>query len=89
MCAGEKLWIDPNSDEVEDVATKYLKECQLKSNLHHPNIAQFLGLSFLPDHPLPLLVMERLEGTLDDFLETVPHIPLILKRSILRLKAMD
>ena len=46
-----------------------------------------MGLVFLPDdglrHPLPLLVMEQLEGSLDDLLKTVPHIPLILKLSIL------
>ena len=82
MCAGEKLRINLNSDELK-IADNYLKECQLKSNLHHPNIAQFMGLVFLLDHPLPLLVIEQLEESLDDLLKTVPHIPLILKRSIL------
>ena len=53
------------------------------SDLRHPNITQFLGVCFLPNCQLPVLVMERLDGSLDDLLETVPNIPLALKRSIL------
>ena len=53
------------------------------SDLRHPNITLFLGLCFLPNCQLPLLVMERLDSSLDDLLETVPNIPLTMKRSIL------
>ena len=53
------------------------------SSLHHPNITQFLGLCFLPGTRLPLLVMERLETSLDDLLEHMPNLPLSLKRSVL------
>ena len=53
------------------------------SDLRHPNIIQFLGVCFLPNCQLPLLVMEKLDGNLDDLLETVPNIPLTLKCSIL------
>ena len=53
------------------------------SDLHHPNITQFLGVCFLPSSQLPVLVMERLEGSPDDLLETVPNIPLTLKHSML------
>ena len=53
------------------------------SDLRHPNITLFLGVCFLPDCQLPVLLMERLDGSLDDLLETVPNIPLALKRSIL------
>ena len=53
------------------------------SNLRHPSITQFLGLCFPPNCQLPLLLMERLDGSLDDLLETIPNIPLALKRSIL------
>ena len=62
---------------------KYLQECQLMSSLRHPNIALFLGLCFLPQTQLPLLVMERLETSLDDLLEHVPGLPISLKRSVL------
>ena len=53
------------------------------SSLCHPNITQFFGLCFLPGTQLPLLVMERLETSLDDLLEHMPNIPLSLKCSIL------
>ena len=53
------------------------------SDLRHPNITLFLGVCFLPNCQLPVLLMERLDGSLDDLLETVPNIPLALKRSIL------
>ena len=53
------------------------------SNLRHPNVALFLGISFYPKHHLPLILTEKLEGSLDDLLETIPAIPLVLKHSIL------
>ena len=53
------------------------------SDLRHPNITLFLGVCFLPNCQLPVLLMERLDGSLDDLLETVPNIPLAVKQSIL------
>ena len=53
------------------------------SRLQHPNISQFLGLCFLPNYQLPMLVMERLDRNLGNFLETVPNIPIALKWSVL------
>ena len=53
------------------------------SDLRHPNITLFLGVCFLPNCQLPVMLMERLDGSLDDLLETVPNIPLTLKRSML------
>ena len=86
VCAGKKiheLLLDVGNVGVRDIAAKYVQECQLMSDLRHPNITLFLGLCFLPNCQLPLLVMERLDGSLDDLLETVPNIPLTLKRSML------
>lgn len=54
------------------------------SNLRHPNITLFLGLCFLPSSPLPLLVMERLETSLDAFLSSMPKFSLRLKQSMLK-----
>ena len=87
MCWKEDLihdiLIDAANAGAENVAGKYVQECQLMSNLCHPNITQFLGVCFLLDCQLPVLLMERLDGILDDLLETVPKIPLALKCSIL------
>lgn len=53
------------------------------ASLRHPNITQFLGLYLLPHTQLPLLVMERLEMSLDDLLKCVPDLLLLLKISFL------
>ena len=85
-CAGKKLHetlLEALNEGVADVVRKYLRECQLMSNLRHPNVTQFLGICFLPDTQMPLLVMELLETSLDELLEHVPNLPLSLKRRVL------
>lgn len=86
ICAGKKLHgvlLDAGNAGVENITDKYLQECQLMSSIRHPNIAQFLGICFLPDSQLPVLLMEKLNENLDNLLETVPNIGLPLKLSIL------
>ena len=86
VCAGKKiheLLLNIENEGVPEMIQKYQQECQLMSSLHHPNVTQFLGLCFLPGTRLPLLVMERLETSLDDLLENAPNLPLSIKRSIL------
>ncbi len=86
ICAGKKLHevlLDVRDEGVAQIVQKYFQECQLMSSLRHPNITQFLGLCFLPGIELPVLVMERLESSLDDLLEHMPNLPLSLKRSVL------
>ena len=75
--------IDADNDGAENIAVKYVQECQIMANLRHPNIAQFLGICFLENCLLPVLLMEKLDDCLDNLLETVPNIPLALKRSML------
>ena len=86
ICAGKiihEVLLDAGNVGVGDITQNYLRECQLMSSLHHPNITQFIGLCFFPDSHLPILLMEKLERNLDDLLESVPNIPLALKRSVL------
>ena len=64
---------------------KFHDECRLLSTLRHPNIVQFIGISFLSN--VPVLVMERLQRTLHNFLEistNADEIPLTTKCSIMR-----
>ena len=75
--------MEKGNQGVHNVVQKYLRECQLMSELRHPNITQFLGICFLPGNRLPLLVMERLETSLDDVTENMPNLPLCLKCSFL------
>ena len=86
ICAGKKLHellLDADNAGIENVALKYVQECQLMSDLRHPNITLFLGVCFLPGSQLPVLLMERLDCSLDDLVESIPNVPLVLKRSML------
>ena len=87
VCAGKKLYdalIDPENQGAQRMVERYYNECRLLSDLRHPHIVQFLGICFLPDSRLPVLVMERLQGSLDELLENTADIPLSTKVSILQ-----
>ena len=92
ICAGKRMYetlIDPGNEGADHMIHKYYDECRLLSDLRHPNIVQFLGICFLEAQPgsplnLPVLVMERLQESLDDLLENTPDIPLAKKCSILQ-----
>ena len=87
ICAGKKVYdalIDPENEGAQRMVDKYYAECRLLSDLRHPHIVQFLGVCFLPDTQLPVLVMELLMGSLDDLLENTPDIPFFTKLSILQ-----
>ena len=53
------------------------------SQLCHPHIVQFLGVAYLPGSPIPVLLMEKLQTSLDNLLETSPNIPLDVKVHLL------
>ena len=87
LCAGKKIYdelIDHENEGVQRMIEKYYRECSLLSDLRHPHIVQFLGICFLQNSQLPVLVMELLKGSLDELLESVPNIRLCTKLSILQ-----
>ena len=92
MCAGKRIYeslIDYRNEGADRMVEKYYEECRLLSSLNHPNIVQFLGIYFLKAQPgyspsLPVLVMERLDRSLDNLLENTPNIHLSDKCSILQ-----
>ena len=53
------------------------------SQLRHPHIVQFLGVAYLPGSPIPVLLMEKLQTSLDNLLETSPDIPVEVKVHLL------
>ena len=71
ICAGKRMYdtlIDSENEDVDRMIEKYYDECQLLSNLRHPNIVQFLGICFLETQPtptanLPVLVMRYYKVT--------------------------
>lgn len=76
-----ELLLGPDSGTIR---SKYLQECQIMAELDHPNVTKFIGVCFLPAlSSLPVLLMEMLERSLDDYLENVPYILFETKRSIL------
>ena len=68
---------------IEERYMFYLVPLQVMAEMRHPHIVQFLGLCFLEGSALPVLVMERLDNSLDNLLETSPGLPLGLKQSLL------
>ena len=84
-----KIWhealLDPQNEGVENMIRRFAHECELMQKAHHPNIVQFMGICFLDNSPYPILVMERLDISLDNLLQTRQNIciPLPLKLHVL------
>ena len=53
--------------QLQAVANRVCGELIMMTQLHHPNIVQCKGVSLLTDHPLPVLLMERLTTSLHDY----------------------
>ena len=64
---------DGTVKDLPKAASEFVRECQLMSTLRHPNIVQFLGVTFFSGSRLPALVMERLLTSLHDLL--APDMP--------------
>lgn len=89
VCAGKKIYdalIDSKNLGSQRLMDRYYRECTLLSELRHPHIVQFLGLCFLPDTQMPVLVMERLEKNLETFLESMPSVEITLSTKLSILK---
>ena len=65
------------------IGSSHFEPLQVMAEMRHPHVVQFLGLCFLEGSTLPVLVMERLDSSLNDLLENTPGLPLTLKRSLL------
>ena len=63
---------DPNKPRNREL---FEQECRFLSEIHHPNIVQYLGLAQDPTAGLPILLMELMDDSLTHFLE-LSEIPL-------------
>ena len=66
------------------VLDRFVQECELLSQLHHPHIVQFLGVWFEQGCELPVLVMEHLHTTLSACLKKYSVLPEEISYGILR-----
>ena len=86
LCAGKQLHdilVDPLNIGSEASAARFSSECSLMAQVDHPNIVQFMGVCFIEPSVHPLLVMERLDTSLDNVLEKQANIPLPVVISVL------
>ena len=56
--------------DIRKAKAQFVGECQLMSTLRHPNIVQFIGVTFFSDSRLPAPVMERLVTSLHNLLDS-------------------
>ena len=65
-CAGKKIHDVLQQGKAKSCypIRRFEEECRLLSQLHHPNIVQFLGVFFQHNEPTPILVMEFLPTNL-------------------------
>ena len=78
-----ELLLESRDQGIPNIIKKYQQECQLMASVCHPHVTLFLGLCFVEEARLPLLVMERLEMSLDELVQGAPNITLKLKLSLL------
>lgn len=89
-CAGKKIHDlllsvkDKNeSQDSKSTNARFERECQLMSQVRHPNIVQFLGVHFHDNSQSPFLVMEFLPMNLSSCIEKYHKIPTETGYSIL------
>ena len=90
QCAAKRLHeilLEDNSPGgVDRIIRKFEEECLTWSKLRHPAVVQFLGVYREPRSRLPVLILEKMDTSLRNYLETQnkDKFPLNLKSFILR-----
>ena len=68
-----------DTDDGEAFFSSLKGTCNVLCSLRHPNITQFIGIGIADSEDLPLLVMEKLELSLEDVLSHTPDLSFLLK----------
>ena len=71
------------TDDVGTLAARFEEECRLLSQLHHPNIVQFVGIYIQQGERFPILVMEFLPTNLHACIEQYGALPREISYSVL------
>ena len=86
-CAGKRLHrtLYGNASPVEQqgMLQRFESECEILSEMKHPNIVQFLGVHFEAGSEFPVLVMEFLHSTLSACLDRYGTLPQEISYTIL------
>lgn len=77
-----KQFVVPKGMSPKEVERRAVYECQLMSQLSHPNVIEFVGLWYPDNTSLPVLIVKMYEHRLSGLL-TSYYIPLPCKLSIL------
>ena len=74
-----------SEDHTITVQRKIKDELNIMMEVDHPSIVQTMGVCFLPDEPLPVLLMERMECNLHSYVLDPKHfsLPIQTKLTIL------
>ena len=83
-CAGKKIHeLLLRQGDASYTVRRFEEECRLLSQVHHPNIVQFLGVCFQQRVRAPILVMEFLPTNLTSCIEQYGILPKEISYSIL------
>ena len=68
-CVGKSIHPELEPGQQGNILERFVGECEILSQLHHPNIVQFLGVHRKDESQLPVLIMERMYCTLSSCIE--------------------
>lgn len=72
-----KTLFDSHDTGAQTVHERFKQECSFMYSIRHPNVVQFLGMTFDPTSGFPVLLMEILDESLTVYLErSREYIPL-------------
>ena len=80
-----KIFRTMSTAHTDTVQKRIEEKLNVLMAVNHPHIVQTMGVCFLPDEPLPVLLMERMEYSLHSYLLDQKHssVPIETKVSIL------
>ena len=74
LCAAKELHKvfpgDQSPGGARHFTTSFMKECRTWSTLRHPQIVQFLGVYLKKGYQAPMLILEKMDESLSDHLES-------------------
>ncbi len=83
-CAGKKIHNELLlQGDASYAVVRFQEECRLLSRVRHPNIVQFLGVYFIQQETVPILVMELLPTNLTSCIEQYGILPKEISCTIL------